>query len=203
MSHIAYKFKIEPDEMQKETILQTLSLCRWLYNTALEQRIYEYKTHKQALSLYTQKKELPQLKQAFPVYKSVHSQVLQNVIERLDKAYQSFFNRLKKEEKAGFPRFKGKKRYHSFVYPQSGFSLKGKYIFLSKIGDVRIKKHREVRGDVKACTVIHKNGKFHVSLLCEIEPQENPMTDKAKKPKAIGIDLGISHLAITSDGYFF
>ncbi|WP_425504042.1 helix-turn-helix domain-containing protein [Salicibibacter cibarius] len=35
--------------MQKETILQTLSLCRWLYNTALEQRIYEYKTHKQTL----------------------------------------------------------------------------------------------------------------------------------------------------------
>jgi putative transposase len=85
--------------------------CRWLYNALLEQRIVAYKKCGVSLTFYSQKNELPALKKACEAYKSVHSQVLQNVVERLDKAYQAFFRRLKQGEKAGFPRFKGMNRY--------------------------------------------------------------------------------------------
>lgn len=194
-----YKFKLEPTSKQQEQILQTLSLCRWLYNTCLEQRIYEYKTHKKSITFYTQKKELPVLKKELPIFKTVYSQILQNVLERLDKAYLAFFKRLSKGEKAGFPRFQGKNRFHSFTYPQSGFKLNGKFLSLSKIGKVRIKCHRQVQGKIKTCTIVHKNGRFYACFACEMTEAINVSTTN----QTVGVDLGVTHLAITSDHQFF
>ncbi len=194
-----YKFKLEPTEEQKEKILQTINLCRWLYNSCLEQKIYAYKTYNKTISYYTQKKELPVLKKEIPAFKSVHSQVLQDVVKRLDKAYDSFFTRLQKGEKAGFPRFRSKNRYHSFVYTQSGFKLEGKFIRLSKIGNVRVKHHRKLKGTIKTCTIVHRNNRFYVCLSCEVPKR----TNVSKTNKSVGVDVGISHLAVTSDGEFF
>lgn len=125
--------------------------------------------------------------------KNVHSQVLQNVVERLDKAYQSFFRRVKNGEKAGFPRFKSGSQYNSFTYPQSGFSIK--QLLLSKIGDVRIRLHRQPQGTIKTCTIIIKNSKYYACFSCEVESLQLPVSEKQ-----IGIDLGVSQLAVTSDG---
>ncbi|UED75429.1 RNA-guided endonuclease TnpB family protein [Brevibacillus sp. DP1.3A] len=192
-----YKFRIEPTKEQLEKISETLMYCRWLYNALLEQRIIAYKKFGVSLTFYSQKKELPSLKKVCKEYNSVHSQVLQNVVERLDKAYQAFFRRLKHGEKAGFPRFKGMNRYHSFTYPQTGFSLEGNHIYLSKIGLVRVKLHRQVQGTIKTCTVIAKNGRYYVCLSCEVETQIQTTG------RWVGVDLGLQHLAITSDGYFY
>ena len=142
---LAYKFRIYPTKEQKEKIFKTLNLCRWLYNSGLEQRITAYKMRRKTLSYYTHIKELPGLKKELPEYKEVHSQVLQDVLNRLDKAYQSFFSRMKRGEKAGFPRFQGRNRYNSFTYPQSGFSIEGRHLKLSKLGEIRINRHREIR----------------------------------------------------------
>ena len=191
-----YKFRIEPTEEQREKIKETLMYCRWLYNALLEQRITAYKKCGVSLTFYAQKKELPALKKVCEEYKGVHSQVLQNVVERLDKAYQAFFRRVKRGEKAGFPRFKGMNRYHSFTYPQSGFSLEGKYITLSKVGVVRIKLHRQMKGAIKTCTVIAKNGRYYVCLSCEIEIQTQATGKK------IGVDLGGQSLTKTKNGEF-
>lgn len=194
-----YKFKLSPTREQREQIFSTLNLCRWLYNSGLEQRITVYKKQRKTLSFYTQKKELPLLKKVLPEFKNVHSQVLQNVLERLDNAYQAFFRRLKSGEKAGFPRFQGRNRYNSFTYPQSGFKIMGKHLQLSKMGKLRIQKHRQLKGTVKTCTIIHKNGRFYVCFSCEVKVQTPP----TNKGNAIGIDLGVTNLAITSDGMFY
>lgn len=198
MAMITYKFKLEPTAEQQKKIVETLHLCRWLYNTCLEQRIQTYKQQKKSISFYTQKKELPLLKKELPIFKTVHSQVLQNVLERLDKAYQAFFKRLAKGGKAGFPRFQGKNRFHSFTYTQSGFQLKKKYLYLSKIGEVRIKQHRQIQGNIKTCAVVHKNGQFYACFSCEVETKKSFKTNQV-----VGVDMGITHLAITSDGQFF
>ncbi len=170
-----------------------------MYNSGLEQRITAYKKQGKSLSFYTQKKELPVLKKVLPEFKSVHSQVLQNVLERLDKAYQAFFRRLKSGEKAGFPRFQGRNRYNSFTYPQSGFKISGKHVELSKIGNLRIHKHQKLKGTIKTCTITHKNGQFYACFSCEIK---KPTPTKVRERNAVGIDLGLTHLAITSDGVF-
>jgi putative transposase len=192
-----YKFKLEPTAEQIEMIEQTLHLCRWLYNSMLEQRKLVYKLRDVSLTLYTQKKELPAVKKEFPEFKQVYSQVLQDVCQRLDQTFQAFFRRLKNGEKAGYPRFRGKNRYDSFTYPQSGFKIEGKYLKLSKIGSIRIKFHRPIEGKIKTCTIKRKNGKYYACFSCEIE------TEPQSTGKQVGVDLGVKHLAITSDGIFF
>ena len=93
-----YKYRIYPNKEQAEKIDYTLDLCRWLYNSALEQRITAYKKHGKSISYYEQQNELPQLKKELPEFKEVYSQVLQDVLRRLDKAFKNFFRRLKQEK---------------------------------------------------------------------------------------------------------
>src|SRR5699024_1242780 len=194
-----FKYRIYPTKQQLENIEHTLYLCRYLYNNALEQRIVTYKKHKKSITYNMQQNELPKVKQVLPEYKGIHSQVLQDVLKRLDRSFQNFFRRVKlNESKVGFPRFQGRNRYNSFTYPQSGFSIKDDKLRLSKIGNVRINLHRKLVGELKTCTIVRKNGKYYVALVCEVENPQVTLTNKA-----VGIDLGVSHLAITSDGDFF
>jgi putative transposase len=109
----------------------TLDVGRELYNLCLHQR----KLH--PLSRYEQSKQLTQLKAEFPVYKNVYSQVLQNVLDRVDQAFKSFFR-----SGFGFPRFKGANRFDSFTYPQTGFCLGGGQLSLAKIGNVKLRLSR-------------------------------------------------------------
>ncbi len=173
-----------------------LDECRWLYNELLSQRKLAYEELDITLSKYQQSMLLPLLKNERPSLDQVHSQVLQNVVDRLDKGFQAFFRRCRQGEKPGFPRFRGMHRYNSFCYPQSGFSLIGKELKLSKIGNIRLKMHRPIEGEVKTCTLRRNaSGDWDVSLSCEvnIEPQ-------VAKQEAIGIDVGLEHFATLSDG---
>ena len=96
----------------------TLDLCRWTYNEALAIRKNAHEQDGKYASYYENKKLLPQWKKEKPELKNVHSQVLQEVIKRVDLAYQSFFRRVKTGDNPGYPRFKGKNRYDSFTYTQ-------------------------------------------------------------------------------------
>ncbi|MCY9588637.1 transposase [Paenibacillus chitinolyticus] len=195
---IAFKFRLYPTKQQKEKIEFTLERCRLLYNRLLEERILAYKNEGRSLNYYDQAKTFTERKVYIPALKQVHSQVLQDAANRLDKAFQSFFRRVKSGETPGFPRFKPQKRYDSFTYPQAGYSIIGNKVRLSKIGDVKIKLHRQPQGKVKTCTITVKNGKYYVCFSCETPAQKLPVSDKR-----VGIDLGIKHLAITSDGQIF
>ena len=140
----AYRYKLEPNKQQRYALARTLDVCRDLYNDCLTQR----KMHK--VSRFYQQAELPALKAAFPVYKNVYSQVLQSVVDRLNKSFNNFFR-----SGFGFLRYKGQNRYDSFCYPQAGFSLNGKQLSLAKIGNVKVRLSRELPKDavIKTCTV--------------------------------------------------
>ena len=121
-----FKYRLLGNRETFERANGWLELCRNLYNSALAERIYAYREQQVSISSYSQIKELPELKVVFPEYGEVGSQVLQDVIERLDRAYKAFFRRVKNGNgKAGFPRFKGKDRYDSFTLKQSGWKLEG------------------------------------------------------------------------------
>ncbi|MQK95610.1 transposase, partial [Escherichia coli] len=91
----AFKYRLYPTKPQARDLERTLSLCRQLYNAALQERREAYKKAKKTISFYEQKRYLPQIRAELPEYKGIHSQVLQNVIERVDKAFQGFFRRVK------------------------------------------------------------------------------------------------------------
>ena len=191
----AYKFRIFPSRSQITKLENTMDLCRELYNAALQERIGAYKINQISISYQDQQNQLPAIKQTNPEYKDIHSQILQDVLKRLDKAFQSFFRRIKRTEKAGFPRFQGKFRYNSFTFAQSGFSLFNDKLTLSKIGKVKIKLHRNIIGKVKTLTISRDScGKwfacFAVETACEIL---EPTT------KSVGIDVGITTFATLSD----
>jgi putative transposase len=127
----------------------------------------------------------------------VHSQVLQEVCTRVDLAFQAFFRRVKAgEEKVGYPRFRGRDRYDSFTFPQSGFKLVGNQLTLSKIGDVKIELHRPICGKVKTLTLRRDAvGNWYACFSCECDIQPLPPV-----AKVVGVDLGLSTFAYLSNG---
>lgn len=192
----SFQFRLRPTKKQKKLLQVQLDECRWLYNELLEQRKLCHEELDLSLSKYQQLMFLPLLKEGRPGLAEVHSQVLQNVAERLDKGFQSFFRRCKAGEKPGFPRFRGMHRYNSFCYPQSGFAIVGHELKLSKIGNIRITMHRPIQGEIKTCTLRRNaTGNWDVSLSCEVEVLQQP-----QRTEAVGIDMGLTHFAVLSDG---
>jgi putative transposase len=116
----SYKYRIYPTKSQITKIENTFSICRALYNNALEHRLTEFKRTGRAINYYEQANSLPEIKSMFPWYKSVYSTVLQDVLKRLEKSYQSFFRRMKdskiKSSEKGYPKFKKKGQWNSITY---------------------------------------------------------------------------------------
>lgn len=192
----SFKFRIsKPSKIVQERLAQTIYLCRFLYNSALQERIGAYKERRISLNYYDQANQLKEIKGFCPEYTNVHSQILQDVLKRLDKTFKAFFGRIKKGEKPGFPRFKGQNFFDSFCYPQSGFSLSGDKLTLSKIGKVKIKLSRSVIGKIKTCTIKREIDKWFVIFTIETSAESLPKTGQS-----VGLDMGISAFATLSDG---
>ena len=123
----------------------------------------------------------------------------QDVIRRVDKAFKNFFRRVKAGDTLGYPRFKSARRYDSFTYPQSGFCITdNKKLKLSKIGDVKIKLHRPIEGEIKTLTIRRQADGWFACFSCEVETNPLPSIGKS-----VGVDVGLENFAITSDGEFF
>ncbi len=154
----AFKYRLYPSREQRTALEQTLNTCRVLYNNALAERkrqaeMYMLPVERHWIRYWDQAAALPVMKEEDPRLQLVYSQVLQDVLRRVDKGFRNFFRRVKAGEKPGYPRFKGWGRYDSFTYPQSGFKIIGKKLVLSKIGIVNIKLHRPFEGVVKTLTI--------------------------------------------------
>ncbi len=149
----AYKFRLYPTHKQSGKLEWILRRCKELYNAALEERREAYRLNGVSVSYQMQADQLPAIKHLREEYQDIHSQVQQDVLKRLDKAMQAFFRRVMNGEKPGYPRFKSGDRYDSFSYPQSGYEIINKRLHLSKIGHIKIKLHREIKGTIKTCTI--------------------------------------------------
>ncbi|MFL5587233.1 MAG: RNA-guided endonuclease InsQ/TnpB family protein [Ktedonobacteraceae bacterium] len=193
-----FQYRLFPTKQQTTAIEQVLEECRWLYNETLAYRKNAWEQRQERVSWYESKARIPVLKQERPTLKQVHSQVLQNVTERVELAFQAFFRRLREDaQESGYPRFKGQGRYDSFTFTQSGFSIThDERLCLSKIGSLKMVYHRPIKGKVKTCT-IHRSatGKWYVSFSCEVEPERLP-----ECPEPVGIDVGLKTFATLSNG---
>ena len=190
-------YRLYPTKKQLNALETTLEECRWLYNDTLIYRKNAWEQEQRNASWYESKARIPLLKNEHPSLKFVHSQVLQNVTERVELALQAFFRRYKAGENPGYPRFKGKGRYDSFTYTQSGFSLAhDNRVCLSKIGSVKMVYHRTLKGKLKTLT-LHKSstGKWYACFSVECEPERLP-----ENPQQVGLDVGLKTFATLSDG---
>jgi putative transposase len=194
-----FHYRLYPTKAQKKNLNQTLELCRWTYNETLALRKNAWENEQKNIDYYDSKKMIPIWKQDKPELKTVHSQVLQEVIKRVDLAFQAFFRRVKAGETPGYPRFKGYGRYDSITYTQSGFDLNDNILNLSKIGDIKIKLYRPIEGNIKRLTIRRSiTQKWFISILTDHDSQNL----LEHSDNSVGIDVGLTTFAALSDGTF-
>ena len=189
-----YKYRLYPSKAQATKLDATLALCCELYNAALQERRDAWRIARTSINYHAQAVQLPEIKSLRHEFGRVHSQVLQETLKRLEKAFDAFFRRVKAGEKPGFPRFRSRARYDSFTYPQSGFAIEHGKLKLSKIGKVKIKLHHPIEGKIKTLTVTRTaTGKWYACFSVECKHEPLP-----KSAEAVGIDMGLKAFAVLS-----
>jgi putative transposase len=192
------KYKLNPTPEQERAMAFVVRRCRELYNAALEERRDAWQKCGVSVTVAQQSAQLPAIKEVRPEYYDIHSQVLQDVLSRLDRAFQRFFARVKSGETPGHPRFQGQNRYTSFTYKQfgNGATLDNSFLVLSKIGRIAIRWSRRLSGAIKTVTISREADGWYACFSCADVPiQPLPATGRET-----GIDLGIEAFATLSDG---
>lgn len=190
-----YKFRLYPTKDNEQRMLWTLDRCRLVYNHLLEQKSNNNLKRGELQSL------LPELKKERPELQGVHSKTLQYENYRLHSNITALSRLKKKGKKVGRLRFKGKAWFKTFTYNQSGFSItehetRFDTLHLSKIGDIPMLMHREIKGRIKQITIKHtQTGKWFASITAETKEEVNPTQNKDK----VGIDLGLNSFVHDSD----
>ena len=167
---LSYKYRLYPNQEQAAKLRSNFAFCCFLYNCALEERNSYYKRYGKGLSYNQQAGELPELKKEFQEEtRDLYSQSLQQVLKRLDAAYQNFFRRVKsKTDKVGFPRFKSFDRFRSLPFPQSDLKSGGvKLLDNNKLrifgipGELKVKWHRPFQGRCKQVAIVKHANKYY------------------------------------------
>lgn len=193
----AYKFRLYPSREQAELLAKHFGCTRFVYNHFLNQRKEQYRLTGKSDNYYAQARSLTELKkqEATAWLKEINSQSLQFALRSLETAYTNFF-----QKRAKFPSFKSKHAKNSFTVPQSVFIADGR-LFIPKFKEgIKCRVHREIKGKVGKATISKTpSGKYFVSVFTE----EEYVTPIKKSGKAVGVDMGLKDLLITSDGETF
>lgn len=193
----SYKFRIYPNTEQQTLIQKTFGCARFIYNHFLAQRIAEYKTTGKSLTRFQQDKSLTALKQEIDWLREPDKCALQNALKDLDTAYKNFFRSVKSGGKTGFPRFKSKRNRRKSYKTNSNIAIFNSYVRLPKLGLVKCRVSKEVKGRILSATVSQNpSGKYFVALCCtDVEIAPLPCTGAV-----VGLDMGLKSFVITSDG---
>lgn len=194
-----YEYKLRTNKSFVREAERTLISCQRLYNACLEQRISHYTYARKSVSWIEQSRELTELRAADAGFAQVSRAFQQETLKRLEKAYDGFFKRLKKGEKAGFPRFRAKERYNSFEWPidqRKQGPLRGDKIHVPSVGSCRVRLSRPLEGKAKHARILRRADGWYVQLVCELaKPAPLPKTGKK-----VGVDVGLSSFAALSTG---
>ena len=202
--HRAYKFRMYPTKEQAVLIHKTFGCTRLVYNYCLDLK----RNHKY-LTKFDLIKELPKLKKEYPFLREVDSMSLQNAITDLMVGFLKF-----EKGQGGYPKFKKKGVKESFrtsfitssykgtVYENIKVDLKRRVIELPKLKEVKIRGYRNLErlpGRILNATIKEIGTRFYVSVCVEEEIELPERTNN----QAVGIDIGVKNLVITSDNEYY
>ena len=194
----AIKVKIYPKKWQKTLIEKHFGCCRFIYNYGLERKVKTYTETKKSLSVYQIQKEIPKIREEKEWLGEVNAQSLQQSLSDLDSAFSHFFRK-----NNSFPKFKSKYNpVQSFRVPQSfEVSKDGKAIKLPKLKWIKFRDKFNVAKNVEFRNItISRSGNEYFASICYDDKKPIPKLKPIKENKTLGIDLGITNLAIFSDG---
>ena len=180
---ITYKFRIYPSKQQIATLEQSIETCRILYNQSLEERLKD-----KGLKYFEQKRNLTQKRKTSSSLQKIHSQVLQTVISRLERAFQNYHI----DRVVGQPNFKRYGRYNSITYPQFGsFHIKENRLRLAFIdGLIKVRIHRIPIGTIKTCTIIRDIDRWFACFACSDDAANRV---KTRNNKTASVDVGLNN----------
>lgn len=184
-----YRYKLNPTASQKQALGQWLGSCRYVYNLSLSYKKTLWEHNKISLSKNEIQKELAGIAKDTDWLGQVHSQVLQEVTDRVFNAYDGFFKQSK-----GFPKFARKDHYQSFSFKQ-GVKVTPTHVQLPKFGKVKYRHSQDCVGQIKRATVRECADGWYVCLCVETDIEPLP-----ESQNRIGIDVGIKSLLVTSSG---
>lgn len=190
----AFKFELRLTGGQKRTFYRFAGSCRFVYNKALALQKERYDKGDKKLNYADLCKQLTEWRhQGETIWlKEIHSQVLQQSLKDLERAYQNFF-----AKRADFPRFKRRGTRDGFRFSQgSQLDQSGSRVFLPKIGWLRYRNNREVLGDVSNVTISRQGDRWYVS----IQTERDVLTPVHRSVSAVGVDVGVARFATLSDG---
>ena len=196
---IAYKFRIYPNKSQQSYLIKSFIANKHVYNYYLDKRIGIYEGSGGSFNYSDCSKDLTFLKQTagYEHLAESSSAVLQSTLRDLDTAYSNFFRRIKKgDAQKGFPKFKSFNSSLRYTNTTAEYLPEVHKIKLSKIGKIKVVDYIQPKGKLMNMTISQsKAGLWYVSMCMEVKLEDCP-----DKEKAIGIDVGLKHFAITSDG---
>jgi putative transposase len=192
-----FKYRLYPTAAQIVALDGQLAEACRLYNAALQERRDAWRIARKSLGYCDQANQLKEIRANGDLALANYS-CCQDVLRRVEKAFNAFFGRIRKGQKPGYPRFRPVRRYDSITFPSYGDGCKmldnGK-LRLQGVGAVKAKRHRPIEGNIKTVTVKREAGKWYavVSVECEAKPLP-PLTE------ATGVDVGLSAFATLADG---
>jgi len=191
-----YKYRLFPTDTQEQTLETQLSEACRLYNAALQERRDAYRRGGVSLNYYDQANQLKEIRQAGDSGLANFS-ASQDILRRVDKTFKAFFGRCKAGKKAGYPRFKSRRRFDSYTFPSygDGCRLTGTRLYLQGIGHIKVKLHRPVDGVIKTVSVKREAGKWYVCFSVEYAVEALPGIETK-----VGLDIGLTDFATLSTG---
>jgi len=201
-----YKYLLRPNTEQVKSLDFLLWQSRLIYNAALEQRITTYKETGKGIGYGAQWAHFRDVRHDSPdTLGKLNASSLQHLLRRLDKAFAAFFRCLKAGKKPGYPRFKGRNRFHSIEYTYGdGCKLRQdehgrKSFYVQSVGEMRMCYHRATPTDAKIKHVVVKRvgERWYVCLILELP---DPIARESHIGQQVGVDVGLKSLAALSTG---
>ena len=192
-----FRYRLYPTKFQADALTRQLREACTMYNAALQERRDAWKLAGKSVNYYDQANQLKEIR-AEGLTGLANFSCCQDVLRRLDKTFKAFFGRIKRGEKAGYPRFKPHQRFDSITFPSYGDGIRlldnGK-LRVQGVGCVKVKLHRPVEGKIKTVSLKREAGKWYVCFSVEVAtPPLEPSS------LAVGIDVGLASFAVLSDG---
>ena len=221
-----YQYKLLLSAVQRREIDRWLSMLQKQYNYLLRERFDWWEYNRSYLVVpqgesclrwcelgsselkdnpdwHSQSASLPQLKKDRPWYKNIYSQVLQDCVKRVKKAFERFVAGDSKGKRSGRPRFKNRARYRTLTYPSiPDKNLMGSSIKLPKLGVLKFIKSRDIAPGfkLKTASITRKADGYYLGL--SVEDKSIPEVEIDTVPiesNTIGIDVGLEKLYVDSN----
>lgn len=196
---LAHKIELRPTAEQADYLDRACGSRRHCFNQLLAHFSQEGVKWSKAAAY---QHYIKNLRLTFPWYSEVSARVTRNAIDDLDSAFKHFFQRLKKGEKAGYPRFKKKDVNDSFALRETTkFTVKGRWLRIEKLKSlIQLRQPLRFEGKPKQVTISKRAGKYFASIL--VDTQDYDPKD-LNRLDSVGVDFGLKELAVLSNGEVF